>query len=91
MVGPQTTTFSLHPILFLSHSSAPASVTLSDERGGARVFLGPPLYPVNVTVERWPFKIVYVPSNPLFQLLDKFQPSKHLNVDFRHMSTIERC
>lgn len=50
-----------------------------------RAFLGLPPYPVNVTVERWPFKIVYVPSNPLFQSLGKFQPSQHLNVDIAHM------
>lgn len=71
----------LHPALFPTHSSAPASVTRSDEEG-VKAFPGLSLNPVNVTMERWPFKIVYVPSNLLFHRHDKFQPSQHLNVDF---------
>lgn len=67
----------LHPIVFSSHSSALASVTRSDKRRGLKAFLGLPLNPVNVTMEQWPFKLVYVPSNLLFHWLDKFQPSQH--------------
>lgn len=87
-----TTTFLLHPVLFSSHSSALPCVTHSD-KGGVRAFLGLPLNPVNVTMEQWPFKIVYIPANLLFHLSGKFQPSQHVDFLYRCLllKTIQFC